>query len=101
MGEIPREPKGVGPAWTDERHPASQSGAALPGPRSDEGATREGRASKAPRRRVGQQSQLRPAGELSLLFGAVACGFGLYARANQAPIAKTMPTTNEPVAFSG
>ena len=45
--------------------------------------------------------QLRPAGELSLLFSAAACGFGLYARANQAPTAKTMPMTSEPAARSG
>src|SRR5580704_6536609 len=81
--------------------PASQRAPALPGLTSDEGARREGRALKGARRRVGLQSQLRPAGELSLLFGAVACGLGLYARANQAPTAKTMPTTSEPVAFSG
>jgi hydrogenase large subunit len=35
--------------------PASQRAAALPGLRSDEGATREGRASKAARRRAGQR----------------------------------------------
>ena len=50
---------------------------------------------------AGTRGQFRPAGELSLLFSAAACGLGLYARANQAPTAKTMPTTSDPVAFSG
>src|SRR5262249_31099003 len=45
--------------------------------------------------------QLRPAGELSLLFSAAVGGLGLYASANQAPTAKTMPMTSEPAARSG
>src|SRR5580704_19693562 len=68
---------------------------------------RAGKASaRAPRQRVAGATmravgQLRPAGELSLLFCAAACGLGLYARVNQAATAKTMPATSEPVAFSG
>ena len=48
------EPKGAGADWTEERGtPASRRGAVPPGLRSDEGATREGGTSKAPRRRAG------------------------------------------------
>ena len=53
--------------------PASQRGAVAPGPRSEErgtsdGATREGAASKTPRRRAGEHRALsgRPVGDLTL-----------------------------------
>jgi len=57
------EPKGRGAAWTDEP-PASQRAAAPPGPRSDAGATREGGALKATRRRAGRYSGPEASGDL-------------------------------------
>jgi hypothetical protein len=49
--------RAAGAAWTDERHPREPKGTAPPGLRSDEGATREGDASEAARRRAGQHSE--------------------------------------------
>jgi uncharacterized protein (DUF2236 family) len=68
MTEQTREPKGAGVAWTPPREP---KGAAPTGLRSDEGATREGGASRAPGGERDNRASGTTAPEISTAVGLV------------------------------